>query len=43
MKYKPVQNYIKGEFVNTSATRTQDVVSPLVGIKLSEDPMSTAH
>ncbi|MEJ7671142.1 MAG: aldehyde dehydrogenase family protein [Chitinophagaceae bacterium] len=43
MKYKPVQNYIKGVFVNTSTTRTQDVVSPLDGLKLSEVPMSTAH
>ncbi|HEV8080733.1 MAG TPA: CoA-acylating methylmalonate-semialdehyde dehydrogenase [Chitinophagaceae bacterium] len=42
MKYKPVQNYIKGEFVSSSSTHKLDVISPLDGIKLSEVPMSTA-
>ena len=42
MKYKPVQNYIKGEFINNSTGRKMDVISPLDGNKLSEVPMSTA-
>src|SRR5919112_987062 len=42
MKYKPVQNYIKGEFINSTSSRKLDVISPLDGNKLSEVPMSTA-
>ena len=42
MKYKPVQNYIKGQFTNSSSSRKLDVISPLDGNKLSEVPMSTA-
>ena len=42
MKYRSVQNYIKGEFTNSSATRKLDVISPLDGNKLSEVPMSSA-
>src|SRR5450759_3035733 len=42
MKYKPFQNYIKGEFTNSSSTRKLDVISPLDGNKLSEVPMSSA-
>ena len=42
MKYKSVQNYIKGEFTNSSASRKLDVISPLDGNKLSEVPMSSA-
>ena len=42
MKYKAVQNYIKGEFANSTSSRKLDVISPLDGNKLSEVPMSTA-
>lgn len=42
MKYKPVQNYIKGEFANSSSIRKMDVISPLDGNKLSEVPMSSS-
>ena len=42
MKYKPVQNYIKGEFANSSSLRKMDVISPLDGNKLSEVPMSSS-
>ena len=42
MKYKSVQNYIKGEFTNSSTSRKLDVISPLDGNKLSEVPMSSA-
>jgi malonate-semialdehyde dehydrogenase (acetylating)/methylmalonate-semialdehyde dehydrogenase len=42
MKYKTVQNYIKGEFTNSSSARKMDVISPLDGNKLSEVPMSSA-
>ncbi|MEP6594636.1 MAG: CoA-acylating methylmalonate-semialdehyde dehydrogenase [Ginsengibacter sp.] len=40
MKYSPVQNFIKGQFSNSSSLRHQDVVSPIDGNKLSEVPMS---
>src|SRR6476619_2143938 len=42
MKYQPVQNYVKGSFINSAASRKLDVISPLDGIKLSEVPMSAA-
>ncbi|MFZ1329822.1 MAG: aldehyde dehydrogenase family protein, partial [Chitinophagaceae bacterium] len=42
MKYSPVQNYIKGKFVDASSQRTLDVISPLDGNLLSTVPMSTA-
>ena len=42
MKYKAVQNYIKGEFINSSSGRKMDVISPIDGNKLSELPLSTA-
>jgi malonate-semialdehyde dehydrogenase (acetylating)/methylmalonate-semialdehyde dehydrogenase len=42
MKYKPVQNYIKGEFANSTTSRKLDVISPLDGNKLSEVPMSSS-
>src|SRR6187401_2651326 len=42
MKYSPVQNYINGKFVDTSSSRTLDVISPLDGNLLSKVPMSTS-
>lgn len=42
MKYTPVQNYINGKFVNASAHKTLDVISPLDGTLLSTVPMSAA-
>jgi len=42
MKYKQVQNYIKGEFTNSTTSRKLDVISPLDGNKLSEVPMSSS-
>ena len=42
MKYSPVQNYINGKFVNSSGSRTLDVISPLDGNLLSSVPLSTA-
>src|SRR3982750_4726573 len=41
MKYQPVQNYIGGLFVNASAERKLDVISPIDGTLLSAVPMST--
>jgi len=41
MKYPIVKNYINGGFVDTTAKRTLDVISPLDGNKLSEVPMSS--
>jgi len=43
MKYSPVQNYINGQFVNSTSARTLDVISPLDGNLLSKVPMSTAN
>src|SRR5438270_2136506 len=43
MKYKPVQNFIKGEFTDSTSKRKLDVISPIDGNKLSEVPMSNAH
>lgn len=42
MKYTPVQNYINGQFVDSTSARTLDVISPLDGNLLSKVPMSTA-
>jgi len=42
MKYNPVQNYIGGKFIDSSSSRTLDVISPLDGNLLSKVPMSTA-
>ena len=40
MKYTPVQNFINGSFVDSSAARKLDVISPLDGSTLSAVPMS---
>ncbi len=40
MKYKAIQNYIGGSFVNASTSKTMDVISPLDGNHLSTVPMS---
>ncbi len=42
MKYPAIQNFIHGEFVQSSATRSLDVISPVDGTHLSKVPMSTA-
>ena len=42
MKYSPVQNFINGQFSDSSSLRHQDVISPIDGNKLSEVPMSSA-
>jgi malonate-semialdehyde dehydrogenase (acetylating) / methylmalonate-semialdehyde dehydrogenase len=42
MKYTPVQNYINGQFVDSSGARKLDVISPVDGNLLSTVPMSTA-
>ncbi len=41
MKYAPVKNYINGQFVDASTSRTLPVISPLDGNVLSEVPMSS--
>lgn len=40
MKYTPVQNYINGQFVNASTSKTMEVISPVDGQLLSTVPMS---
>ena len=40
MKYNPVQNYINGNFVNSSSSRTLDIISPLDGTPLAVMPCS---
>jgi malonate-semialdehyde dehydrogenase (acetylating) / methylmalonate-semialdehyde dehydrogenase len=40
MKYPVIQNYINGQFVNASTSRTLQVISPLDGNLLSTVPMS---
>jgi malonate-semialdehyde dehydrogenase (acetylating)/methylmalonate-semialdehyde dehydrogenase len=40
MKYKPVQNFIGGKFVNVQSTRSLEIVSPIDGNLLSVVPMS---
>lgn len=42
MKYPAIQNYINGQFVDSSSSRTLDVISPIDGNLLSTVPMSTA-
>ncbi|MGC4041126.1 MAG: CoA-acylating methylmalonate-semialdehyde dehydrogenase [Flavobacterium sp.] len=42
MKYKAIQNYIGGQFVNASTSKTMDVISPLDGNHLSTVPMSAS-
>ncbi len=42
MKYKPVQNYVNGQFIDASSTRSLEVISPLDGNLLSKVPMSSA-
>lgn len=42
MKYSPVQNYINGKFVDSSSSRSLDIISPVDGTWLSKVPMSTA-
>jgi malonate-semialdehyde dehydrogenase (acetylating)/methylmalonate-semialdehyde dehydrogenase len=42
MKYAPIQNYINGQFVQPSTTKTMDVISPLDGNNLSTVPMSSS-
>jgi malonate-semialdehyde dehydrogenase (acetylating) / methylmalonate-semialdehyde dehydrogenase len=42
MKYSPVQNFINGQFVNATTSRTLDVISPIDGNHLSTVPMSGA-
>ncbi len=41
MKYPALQNYINGQFVPSSGTRTLNVISPIDGTRLSTVPMST--
>lgn len=43
MKYKPVQNFIHGQFTDASTTRKIDVISPIDGTLLSTVPMSLAN
>ena len=40
MKYPVVRNFVNGEFIATTATRTLDVTSPLDGSPLSTVPLS---
>lgn len=40
MKYPAIQNYINGKFVNSTASVTMDVISPLDGNHLSTVPLS---
>jgi malonate-semialdehyde dehydrogenase (acetylating) / methylmalonate-semialdehyde dehydrogenase len=42
MKYAPVQNYIHGQFIDSTSSRSLSVVSPLDGTVLSSVPLSTA-
>ena len=42
MKYPAVQNYVNGVFVNSSADRKLDVISPVDGNVLSTVPLSSA-
>ena len=42
MKYPAIQNYINGQFVNASTTKTLEVISPVDGNLLSTVPLSTA-
>jgi malonate-semialdehyde dehydrogenase (acetylating)/methylmalonate-semialdehyde dehydrogenase len=42
MKYPAIQNFINGQFVNSSVDRKMDVISPVDGTSLSTVPMSTS-
>ncbi|MEI9945104.1 MAG: CoA-acylating methylmalonate-semialdehyde dehydrogenase [Chitinophagaceae bacterium] len=42
MKYPLVQNYINGQFVNSSTSKTIDVISPVNGELLSKVPVSVS-
>src|SRR3982751_5539418 len=42
MKYSPLKNYINGKFVDSAASRTMEVISPVDGNLLSTVPMSSA-
>ena len=42
MKYAPIQNYINGQFVNASTSKTMEVISPVDGNLLSTVPLSAA-
>lgn len=42
MKYSPIKNYINGQFVESSSSRTMEVISPVDGNLLSTVPMSLA-
>ncbi len=41
MKYSKVRNFYNGQFVESSAVQTDEVVSPIDGSQLSSIPMST--
>lgn len=41
MKYKAIQNFINGRFVNASTDKTIDVISPIDGNLLSTVPLSS--
>lgn len=43
MKYPVIQNYINGNWVDASTSKTMDVISPLDGNLLSRVPMSSAN
>jgi malonate-semialdehyde dehydrogenase (acetylating)/methylmalonate-semialdehyde dehydrogenase len=43
MKYPALKNYVNGQFVEVSSTRTLQVISPVDGQHLSDVPMSTAR
>ncbi|HMO62722.1 MAG TPA: CoA-acylating methylmalonate-semialdehyde dehydrogenase [Ferruginibacter sp.] len=43
MKYNATKNYINGQFVDASSSKTLDVISPVDGTLLSVVPMSTAE
>jgi malonate-semialdehyde dehydrogenase (acetylating) / methylmalonate-semialdehyde dehydrogenase len=43
MKYSPVQNYINGQFKQSSANRWLDVISPLDGNLLARVPLSDSN
>ncbi|MCW3094216.1 MAG: mmsA [Ferruginibacter sp.] len=42
MKYQPVQNFVKGSFVNATTQRNLEIISPIDGTFLSTVPMSVA-
>ncbi len=42
MKYSAIQNYIGGQFVDASTSKTMDVISPLDGNYLSTVPLSSS-